>query len=145
MINCGYDNKMVRPLNLTDTSNYEERARVSESIIDKYTSLIISREEVILPPNEIVKYVHRFFDLDVNNKSSKGKLPNARKIVAYLLYTQHGMGLSEIALLINKNHATIYHSLIKVSDNTVKFDKTLLSQINRVKKSLNINRKFNYK
>jgi len=57
------------------------------------------------------KFVNDFFGFDISVKSRKRNIVEARMMYAKLMKVYTNMSLTDIGLLINKDHATIIHYL----------------------------------
>lgn len=75
---------------------------------------------------KLKKIVNEIFSVDIESKSRKRDLVDARKIYAKILREQ-GYGYEKIAKTINKDHATIIHYL-KYIDHILSYDKDLMDK-----------------
>lgn len=148
MINSGDENRMIVLFNHFDFSsgdldNYDERSRVGYAVMKKYKPME-RLEEIIIPPDEAITYVHKLFGVKPIVKSRDNGRPQIRAAASYIIELQHSLGISEIGRLQGLNHATIYHHLNRTSDKNLKYDKKISRYIKKVKDSLNIKRELDY-
>lgn len=77
-------------------------------------------------PRMVKEIVNHVFDLDIDEKTRKRDWVEARWVYCKILKDYEKMSVTRISMTLNKNHATILHTL-KTFDAIYKNDKTLYS------------------
>jgi hypothetical protein len=71
---------------------------------------------------EIIKTISNFYNVDILSKSRKKNIISARHLAIYYVYKKTTMSQMNCALLFNKDHSTIRHSIISI-ENLLSYDR----------------------
>jgi len=85
-------------------------------------------------PSDVVKIVEEAFDVSIDQIKSKARYAHIRiprQVLAFLLI-KYGLTTSKAGFIINRDHATVIHS-VKVVEDTIDTDKDFKKLIEKLK------------
>lgn len=97
---------------------------------------VMSKSDVLI---EIVASAFDITIIEIKSQSTKLSIVKARQITAYVLFFYTSLTLKQIGYRINRNHATIIHSLKVVSDMITTKDKDYHELIQKIENICNLN------
>lgn len=85
--------------------------------------------------DKIIELVNKHFDVDIMQKSQKRNIVMARASYYWIAQKSTKKSLSKIGLKVNKNHATVIHS-IKNFEDWLNFDKEFKEKFEVLRKKI---------
>lgn len=98
--------------------------KIELELVEEFFKSKLSEKKKKILPHDVIRCVCAYYGVtqaQIKGESRKRPLAHARQVVMYMLRTELGIGLSEIAFIVRrKDHTTVIHAVDKIQSRQMK-------------------------